>query len=122
MEMLTRGFSEQAADSQTSLVPAMAMPTVVELFTAGVFPQILEKVNPSSQESSRKLIIAASDKQSWQKTFQWGAGRASLNTKRIQPGETQSQGIKQCSFSECRNSSILELLTTIAPEHQEIRA
>lgn len=73
MEMLTRGFSEQAADSQTSLVPAMAMPTVVVLFTAGVFPQILEKVNPSSGESNRKLIIAVSDKQSRHQTFQWGS-------------------------------------------------
>lgn len=30
---------------------------------------ILEKVNPSSQESNRKLIIAVSDRQSWQQTF-----------------------------------------------------
>lgn len=69
MEMLTRGFSEQAADSQTSLVPAMAIPTLVVLFTAGVFPQILGNAHPSSQESNRKLIIAVSDKQSWQQTF-----------------------------------------------------
>lgn len=119
MEMLTRGFSEQAADSQTSLVPAMAIPTVVALFTDGIFSQIFENVHPSSQKSNRKLITAASDKQSWHQTF---GESGSLNTQRIQPGETQSQGINQFSFSECRNSSILELLTTIAPEHQVIRA
>lgn len=69
MEMLARGLSEQAADSQTSLVPTMAIPTVVVLFTAGSFPQILENVHPSSQESNKKLITAVSGKQSWHQTF-----------------------------------------------------
>lgn len=34
METPTHGFSERAADSQTSLVPAMAMPTVVLFFSS----------------------------------------------------------------------------------------
>jgi len=49
--------------------------------------------------------------------------QASLNTKRTHlKRESQSQFINQVSFSECKNSSIIESLKKIAPENHQIRA